>query len=213
MLRTGFITEDQYKKSAKEEPNFRDNLPTPYQRVPYFTEAVRRYVVAKYGANKLYNEGLRVWTTCDISLQDKAQDALLKGAFSWEKRQGRPGGLVRRLKPAEAREFIKNPTKDSYNVGDLVQALVVTNNTNEKSKGKQKEKKGKNKDENNFQELTMALAGDLRFRMELKSAIPYRPNDLLEFRVADTSGETIRLEHQSLPPVEGAVVSIDNGPG
>ena len=143
MLRTGFITEDQWKKSTKEEPNFRDNLPTPYQRVPYFTEAVRQYVVAKYGANKLYNEGLRVWTTCDISLQDKAQDALLKGAFSWEKRQGRPSGLVRRLKPAEAREFLKSPTKASYNAGDLVQALVVANNTNEKLKGKQKEKKDK----------------------------------------------------------------------
>ncbi|MGO9121956.1 MAG: penicillin-binding protein 1A [Desulfomonilaceae bacterium] len=213
MLRTGFISEDQCKKSAKEEPNFRDNLPTPYQRVPYFTEAVRQYVVAKYGANKLYNEGLRVWTTCDISLQDKAQDALLKGAFGWEKRQGRPGGLVRRLKPAEAREFLKSPTKASYNAGDLVQALIVANNTNENLRGKQKEKKDKSKQENTFQELTMALAGDLRFRMELKSAIPYRPNDLLEFRVADTSGDTIRLEHQSLPPVEGAVVSIDNNNG
>ncbi len=213
MLRNGFITEDQYKASAKEDPNFRDNLPSPYQRVPYFTEAVRQYVVAKYGANKLYNEGLRVWTTCDISLQDKAQNALLKGAFSWEKRQGRPSGLVRRLKPAEGREFLKSRTKDSYNVGDTVQALVVANHANEKAKGKQKERKDKNKGENTLQELTMALSGDLRFRMELNSAIPYRPNDLLEFRVADVSGDTIRLEHQPLPPVEGAVVSIDNSTG
>ncbi len=213
MLRTGFISEKQYKESSEEEPNFRDNLPTPYQRVPYFTEAVRQYIVAKYGANKLYNEGLRVWTTCDISLQDKAQDALMKGAFSWEKRQGRPAGLVRRLKPAEGREFLKSRTKDSYKVGDLVQAMVVANHATEKSRGKQKEKKEKNKKENAPQELTLALAGDLRFQIELKSAIPYRPNDLLEFRVADASGDTIRLEHQSLPPVEGAVVSIDNSTG
>lgn len=208
MLRSGFMTDDQYKQSVKEEPKFRENLPTPYQRVPYFTEAARQYILAKYGANKLYNEGLRVWTTCDVSLQDKAQNALQKGAWSWEKRQGRPTGLVRRLKPAEAREFLKGTPKDSYNVGDAVLGLVLTNHASEKRKGKQKDKK-----ENTLQELTLALAGDLRFRMDLYSAIPYRSNDLLEFRVAEVNSGTLKMEHQSLPPVEGAVASIDNSTG
>lgn len=213
MLRGGFITDDQYKQSVKEQPKFRENLPTPYHRAPYFTEAARQYIVAKYGANKLYNEGLRVWTTCDVSLQEKAQEALLKGAFSWEKRQGRPAGLVRRLKPSEAREFLKSRPKDSYHMGDVVQAVVLTNHAAEKRKGKQKEKKDKEKKQSALQELVLALAGDLRFRMELHSGIAYRSNDLLEFRVAEVSRGTLRLEQLLLPPVEGAAVSIENSTG
>ena len=213
MIRGGFITNDQYEQSAKEEPKFRENLPTPYHRAPYFTEAARQYIITKYGASKLYNEGLRVWTTCDVSLQDKAQEALLKGAFSWENRQGRPTGLVRRLKPSEAREFLKSRPKDSYQAGDVVQAVVITNHASEKRKGKQKDKKDKDKKQSALQDLTLAFAGDLRFRMELHSAIPYRSNDLLEFRVAEVNRENLRLESQSLPPIEGAVVSIENSTG
>ena len=213
MLRCGFITDDQYKQTVQEEPKFRENLPTPYHRAPYFTEAVRQYIVAKYGANKLYNEGLRVWTTCDVSLQDKAQEALLKGAFGWEKREGRPAGLVRRLKRSEAREFLKGRPKDSYHVGEVVQAVVLTNHSSEKRKGKQKQRKHKDKKQRALQELTLALAGDLRFGMELHSAIPYRSNDLLEFRVLEANRGTLRLEQLPLPPVEGAVVSIENSTG
>jgi len=207
MLRSGFIADEQYSAGTKEEPKFRENLPTPYQRVPYFTEAVRQYIVAKYGANRLYNEGLRVWTTCDISLQDTAQASLSKGASSWEKRQGRPAGLVRRLKPAEGRMFLKGQLKDSCAVGDLVQALVMTNHSSEKRKGKQKKTEGA------LQELVLAFPGDIRFHMELNSSIPYRTNDLLEFRVVEVNGDVVSLEHQSLPSVQGAVVCIDNNTG
>ena len=179
--------------------------PTRLTRYLYFTETVRQYIVAKYGVDRLYNDGLQVWTTCDPALQNMASEALLKGTRSWERRQGRPAGLVRRLKPAEAREFLSSPPADSYAVGDLAQAVVVTNNAPKKRKGKQAE--------NRVQDCTLALRGDLRFQMQLESDIRYRANDLLEFKIAEVDGTRLNIEHQTIPQVQGAVVCIENNTG
>ena len=206
MLRGSFISDEQYREAIKEIPKLRESLPNPYERVPYFTEAARQYIVAKYGSDRLYNEGLQVWTTCDIPLQDKAQEVLLKGAAGWEKRQGRPSGLVRRLKPKEVREFLGNSAKESYSLGDSILALVITNH----SRTSQKKSKSKLGPE---QELTLALAGDKRFQMELKSPVAFRTNDLVQFRVTEVEGSKISLEHEALPAVEGALVCIENNTG
>ena len=205
MLLHGFISENQHREAMADIPSFRENLPNPFDKVPYFTETVRQYIVARYGEDRLYNDGLQVWTTCDPTLQHNASEALLKGTRSWERRQGRPAGLVRRLKPAEAREFLSSPPDNSYTVGDLAQAVVVTNNAPKKSKGKRAE--------NRVQDCTLALRGDLRFEMQLESDIRYRANDLLEFKIAEVDGTRLNIEHQTIPQVQGAVVCIENNTG
>jgi penicillin-binding protein 1A len=205
MLHHGFISEDQYSEAVADIPSFRENLPNPFQKVPYFTETVRQYIVAKYGEERLYNDGLQVWTTCDPALQNKASEALLKGTRLWEKRQGRPAGLVKRLKSAEVKEFLRSPPAKSYAVGDLVPAVVVTNNAPKKPKQKSTD--------NHLQDCALALRGDLRFQMQLESDIRFRANDLLEFKVAEVDGTRLNLEHQAAPQVQGAVVCIENNTG
>ncbi len=46
---------------------------------PSFTEHVRRHLVETYGHDRVYNEGLVVRTTCDLALQQHAQDVLVDG--------------------------------------------------------------------------------------------------------------------------------------
>lgn len=206
MVVNGFISNEQRKQARAEPPKFRENLPNPYQRAPYFTEAVRKYITEKYGENRLYNEGLQVWTTCDLTLQRTAEEALLKGAEAWERRQGRPAGLLDRLKAAEAKVFLKDQADSEYKVGDVIPALVIQNHVDRKRK-KGKEKKAVNQD------CTLALQGDIRFRMELQGTIPYRANDVVLFRVAGIQDGNLSLEQQLLPPIEGALVSIENRTG
>jgi penicillin-binding protein 1A len=210
MLQYGFITQDEYRKACAEEPALREKLPNPYERAPYFTEAVRQYIAAKYGEDRLYNEGLKVWTTCDLSLQGKASDALLLGARDWEKRRRRPIGLVKRLSAREAKSFLKTPSKKPYEVGDLVQVLVTANHTPKKRRNKEKKK---DKNEPLIQECTLAFPGSLTFRMNLEGKNRYRPNDLLEFRITAKDGENLSVEQQTLPPIQGALVSIENRTG
>jgi len=205
MLRYGFISDEEYRLAARTKPTFREELHNPYERVPYFTETVRRYIIAKYGEQRLYNDGLQVWTTCNLPLQEKASQALLKGATSWEKRQGRPTGLISRLKSSEVRQFLETSENKRLQVGDSVQAVVIANHTPKKTKGK--------KNENNLQDCTLATPGDVRFRMELESDLVYKPNDLLLFRVTQVEGTRLSLEHQTLPAIEGALVCIENNTG
>jgi penicillin-binding protein 1A len=207
MLRHGFISDSEYQTASAEELRIRETLPNPYERVPYFTEAVRQYIVAKYGANRLYNEGLQVWTTCDIALQKKASEAILLGVKQWEKRQGRPVGLARRLKPSETRAFLAVAPDHPHQAGDIVQGLVITNHT-------QPPKNPKAKLAQDYgQDCTLALAGNRQFRMQLQSDIRYRPNDLLDFKILEVNGSRLTLEHNTLPPVEGALVCIENNSG
>ncbi|MBI5251677.1 MAG: PBP1A family penicillin-binding protein [Desulfomonile tiedjei] len=205
MHKHGFIGPQEYAQAVADVPRFRENLPNPFERVPYFTEAVRKYIVERYGENRLYNDGLQVWTTCDLRLQDKASESLLAGVKAWERRQGRPPGLVRRLKAPEVKEFFLTSAKGSHRVGDLVQAVVMTNHSTQKRKGKRQESK--------LQECTLALPGGAQFTLELESQIPFRTNDLLEFRVEEADGSRLSLKHETLPPLQGAVVCTENNTG
>ncbi len=42
----------------------------------YFVEYIRQYIEAKYGADRLYNDGLKVYTTLDPYLQRVAEDSM-----------------------------------------------------------------------------------------------------------------------------------------
>lgn len=205
MVVNGFISEDDRQKAHEHRPKFREKLPNPYQRAPYFTEAVRKYIAEKYGENRLYNEGLQVWTTCDPGLQKTGEEALLQGAEAWERRQGRPAGLVERLKPSEARAFLKDPADRVYKAGDLVRVLVVQNHTERKRR--------KKKPKTSVQDCTLALQGDVQFRMELRSPILYRTNDLLLFRIVTADENNLSVEQLTLPAIQGALVSIENQTG
>jgi penicillin-binding protein 1A len=45
---------------------------------PYFTEYIRQYIEEKYGVDKLYNGGLKVYTTLDWQLQQATEEAVAK---------------------------------------------------------------------------------------------------------------------------------------
>ncbi len=208
MLKHGFITEGEFKEAGASVPAIIESQPNPYERVPYFTETVRQYILSKYGENKLYNEGLQVWTTCDVKMQKSAADSLLKGGLLWEKRQGRPAGLVKRLKPAEAKEFLASAPDQTYKVGDYVQGLVIANHS-----VNQTQKKGKSKPEDQLQDCALALQGNRQFRMTLVSNIKYKPNDVVQFRVSEVqNGQTV-LDQDTTPGVQGAVVCVENNTG
>ncbi|MBI3582145.1 MAG: hypothetical protein HY098_08770 [Nitrospinae bacterium] len=59
--------------------------------VPYFAEHVRRYIQAQYGSDKLYREGLKVYTTLDTSWQVRAQESLRAGLEEDDRRIGYRG--------------------------------------------------------------------------------------------------------------------------
>jgi penicillin-binding protein 1A len=63
------------------------------ERVPCYTEHVRRYVEKKYGADVLYEQGLNIHTAVNIELQKMARAAVKKGLADLDKRTGYRGPL------------------------------------------------------------------------------------------------------------------------
>lgn len=203
MLRHGFISELQYREALAETPKLREDVSNVYGMAAYFTESVRQYVVEKYGEDALYNQGLRVWTTCDLHLQKVASEALAKGSRDWEARHGAPPGLVKRLTPSEVARFLKTSKQVACNEGEYVQGVVTRIHT--------KMERGNPNSE--LQECTVGLPGGVEARSHLPARSGYRCNDLLEFRIIGCDGKRPVLRHVSLPAVQGAVVCIENETG
>ena len=63
------------------------------ERVPCYTEHVRRYVKEKYGEEMLYNDGLNIHTAVNIELQKIARKEVAKGLRELDRRQGYRGPL------------------------------------------------------------------------------------------------------------------------
>lgn len=88
MLRKDFITQAEYDAAKAEKVKIVPRGNTFLEQAPYFTEHVRRYVVEKYGEDKVLHEGLQVKTTCDLSLQHTAQEAVSNGVHDVDQRMG-----------------------------------------------------------------------------------------------------------------------------
>jgi penicillin-binding protein 1A len=60
---------------------------------PYFVEEVRRQLEHEYGVDEVHGAGLRVYTTLDLDLQRVANQAVLDGTATYERRHGWKGHL------------------------------------------------------------------------------------------------------------------------
>ncbi|MCH7555339.1 MAG: transglycosylase domain-containing protein, partial [Proteobacteria bacterium] len=95
MLEQGYIAPEDAAQ-AKAQPLITERLdPIEYARADYFTEAVRRRLIALYGEEKLYEGGLSVRTTVDPRLQTAAEDALRDTLVEYDRRHGWRGALAK----------------------------------------------------------------------------------------------------------------------
>jgi len=106
MLEEGFITHEDYTEALKEP------LPEhPYWRrfeAPYFVETLRIELESRYG-ERLYREGLRIYSTIDYNLQKKAEEAVQKGLAEIHKRvkpQVQASLIAMDLKTGYVRAFV-----------------------------------------------------------------------------------------------------------
>src|SRR5438132_12820521 len=97
------------------------------QTAPYVTEHVRRDIVARYGNERLLQDGLQVYTTVDLEREHDAIAATLKGILEADKRQGFRGPLLH-LEQKEWPEFLAKEQKFLQGEGnnDEVVAALVT---------------------------------------------------------------------------------------
>jgi penicillin-binding protein 1A len=95
MVKNGYATQAEADAAYAEKLAIVDRSNDFLNEAPHFTEYVRRYLVDKYGEERVLKEGLQVTTTCDLDLQKHAQDVLVDNVEKIDERMGfRRAGLV-----------------------------------------------------------------------------------------------------------------------
>jgi len=104
MVAEGFITNMQATEAINTELDIKPRRNWYIEKVPIYTEHVRRYIENKYGPDMLYKEGLQVYTAVNIEMQKMARVEVEKGLYALDQRQGYRGPL-NRMKKEEIEGF------------------------------------------------------------------------------------------------------------
>ncbi len=106
MAELNYITPSQKETALRAPLRIQSKESIFFSKAPYFTEFIRQQVEKKYGKEKLYREGLRIYTTLDLNLQKAAQQAIETGLRELDKRQGFRGP-IERLSEKELKELLR----------------------------------------------------------------------------------------------------------
>ena len=207
MAEEGFISREE-AEAAKKKPIEVRGQPTPDRSIaPYFVEDIRKTLEQKYGADALYEAGLRVQTTLDAGLQRAANTAVDRGLRRVDKRRS---GYRKPLRNVVA----EGHAIDAYMLprwsrpigdGDIVPAIVMS-------------VPARNSRENARVRIGRHVldlpAQGFSWTRRTSAADLFRPGDLIEVQltgIKDGAPETVTLEQA--PLLEAALVAIDNRSG
>ncbi|HET7786260.1 MAG TPA: PBP1A family penicillin-binding protein [Myxococcales bacterium] len=94
MFEEGMITRQEREEADAAEVKVYPVQDIFRETAPYVTEHLRRDLVARYGNERLLNDGLKVYATVDLERERDAVAATIKGVIEADKRQGYRGPLL-----------------------------------------------------------------------------------------------------------------------
>ena len=106
MVKEGYITQAEADHAKSTPIVIQSMKKVNNDQSAYFLEQIRQELEAKYGEERLYKDGLRIYTTMNAEMQKGAYDAVVSGLKALDKRQGFRGAL-RYLAEAEVDPFCK----------------------------------------------------------------------------------------------------------
>ena len=127
MVEEGYITNIQATAAINTELNVKPRRNWFSEEVPIYTEHVRRYVVERYGAERLLNDGLQIYTAVNIEMQKCARKEVDTGLRALDKRQGYRGPIDH-LAPETVAAWIEGRAAQADAppaVGSILEAVVL----------------------------------------------------------------------------------------
>lgn len=137
MVTEGYITHAQAEAAANLRLDIKPRQNLFIEKVPFYTEHVRRYVEEKYGRKALYEGGLKIYTAVNIEMQKAAREEVERGLKGIDKRHGY-GETIRHLKPEKIDAFLKRLQrtlrKKGLKEGRIVRGVITEINGSGKHK-------------------------------------------------------------------------------
>ena len=130
MLENKYITQAQYDEAASEDVKIIPNSDskTFFEKTPYFTEHIRRDLLERYGANVLYRDGLKVYTTVNVDMQRAAEAAILEGTSDIDKREGYRGPVMHLAEESVdnfSPDWVTSVDPEDFSEGMILHGVVV----------------------------------------------------------------------------------------
>ncbi len=95
MHEDGYITAEELRAAKAETLTLRKRAEPEFAQAEFFTEEVRRNLLAAYGEKGVYEGGLTVRTSVDFEIQRIADEALREGLVEYDRRHGWRGAKER----------------------------------------------------------------------------------------------------------------------
>ncbi|MFH0823735.1 MAG: PBP1A family penicillin-binding protein [Pseudomonadota bacterium] len=196
MLRFGYVDQSQHDEAKNRQMEFRRSSVRPFDLVPDFAEAVRRYVMERYGADKLYNEGLKVFTTCKTDFQRHAIEAVRQGLQEIRERH-KHFSILRSVPPEQIQELLEDRKTPVLKEGDLYQAVVT------RVRGKKKET-----------DLDIALSKKMRGIVHLDyGTSAFKVGHIISLKFDRHLEEVPLFNLDDSPTLQAAMVVLENRTG
>jgi penicillin-binding protein 1A len=93
MVADGFITEQEALQAKNTKLDIHPRRNWYLEKVPVYTEYIRRYVEKKYGQDALYTQGLKIYAAVNVEMQKAARLEVQKGLRALDRREGYRGPL------------------------------------------------------------------------------------------------------------------------
>ena len=219
MFAEGYITNIQATRAINVQLDIQPRRNWYIEKVPFYTEHVRRYIEKKYGPEILYREGLKIYTCVNIEMQKIAREEIEKGLKALDKRQGYRGPL-KHLKKEEIEAFSKElQTKfdeTPIEKGNTVEGVVIkVDNKNDITTVRMGNARG------------IIKIADMDWARKPDPEVPYREKavkhpgrvlkegDVILVKVKDKrkDSQLWGLALEQIPKAEGALLSLEAGTG
>jgi penicillin-binding protein 1C len=123
MKELGFITEEEYTAAKNEKVTFQPQV-IGNIKAPHFVFFIKDYLEQKYGADTVRQGGLKVITTLDYNLEEKAEQFVKEGALQNEKDWGGKNASLVAIDPKTgqilsmvgSRNYFDKDIEGNYNV-------------------------------------------------------------------------------------------------
>ncbi|MFQ5789094.1 MAG: penicillin-binding protein 1A [Acidobacteriota bacterium] len=203
MREEGYISEEE-EAQARQTPVKLKRRSAGANLAPYFVEEVRRYLQERYGSQRIYRGGLRVYTTLNESMQHAAEKALEKALRDVDKRQGfRPVAFnVHRDTDGTIEDYRAEDWSEPITEGEFVTGVVT-------------EIKGRNAVVRIGSHTATLDAKAVAWTKAASPAAILKVGDVTEFRVEkmDSATRTLVVTLDQEPVVEGAFLALDTRTG
>ncbi len=207
-----FLTNEERMKAAADPLSFR--RPGSEQIAPYFVEYVRQLLITKYGEAMVYKGGLKVMTTLNLEMQRAAEAAFATGLRELDKRQGWRGPLRTVDLALVAPPYAVAATEQPLRAGDIREAVVT-----KIGKDFYLVQVGGVTAKLFFDDMAWAkkrLTGsdttkDVAVNQNLKQIL--KPGDVIDVGVKKIEKESVFVQLEQTPLVEGGLIAIEPGKG